>query len=114
MCPSIWNQELSGDVQNFVLAIMYLLFLGVTSTTGAVLRDTFINRGKYTKFWEMDIMKHMRTFSLSWCRAWTYGSNKTPYGPWTAENYLAYSRIFKYAYSVATSIFQTTIITKNE
>lgn len=104
ICPPIWKPKLNYTLNSYVPAIMHLCFLGVTSTVGSVLRDTFVNFGKFTKFREHDVMKPLRNFSLSWCRAWTYGSNKTPYGPWTGENYLAYSRIFKCVYSVSTSL----------
>lgn len=101
LCPSLWNPAYGFDVRNYVPAIMHLCFLGITSTTGYVIKETLNNYGKYSKFRENDMMKHMRSFSLSWCRNWIYGSNQTPYGPWTAENFLGYSRIFKSVYSIS-------------
>jgi hypothetical protein len=105
VCPSVWNPKYNFDVNSFVPAIMHLCFLGITQTTGMVIRESFTNSGKYTKFRERDMMKHMRGFSITWCRTWTYGSSKTQYGAWTAENYLAYSRIFKSVYSLSSSLF---------
>jgi hypothetical protein len=100
ICPALWNPKYDIHVKNFVPAIMHLCFLGVTQTAGFLIKETLNNFGKYSKFREHDMLKSMRRFSLSWCRIWTYGSNATPYGPWTAENYLGYSRIFKSVYSI--------------
>lgn len=104
ICPALWNKDYDIQVKNYVPAIMHLCFLGVTQTTGFLIKETLSNYNKFTKFRENDMMRHMRRFSLTWCRTWTYGSNATPYGPWTAENYLGYSRVFKSVYSICLQI----------
>lgn len=102
--PPMWRPDYNFDMKNQIPAFMHLCFLGVTQTVGYTVKELLINYGKYTKYRQQDMLKHMRRFSLDWCRIWTYGSNKTPYGPWTAENYLGYARILKSMYSNAKTV----------
>lgn len=102
--PTLWNPRFNYGIDNQIPAIMHLLFLGITQTTGFVIRETLINHGKYMKFCERSQLEHLRHQSIDWCRVWIYGSNKTPFGPWTSENYLAYACIFKLVYSCVPEI----------
>jgi hypothetical protein len=97
--PPKWNPKYNYDILSHIPAVMHVLFLGVTQTTGMTIKEVFVNYSKYSSFRADDCLKHLRGLSLDWCRIWTYGSEKTPYGPWVAENYLGYARIIKYVYS---------------
>lgn len=102
--PPLWLPEFKSTMKNQIPAFMHLCFLGVTQTLGVTIKEMLNAYGKYTKFREKEVLQPLRVFTLDWCRIWIYGSMKTPYGPWTAENYLAYSRIIKCVYSVIPSI----------
>lgn len=108
LVPTLWLPKYNFDIDNHVPAFMHLCFLGITQTVGMAIKELFNNYKSYSKFRDNDMMKCLRGFSLDWCRIWTYGSQTTPYGPWTAENYLAYSRTMKSIYSVSDRIIVNT------
>ena len=97
--PPVWNSE--GDISTHIDTIMHLLFLGITQSIGMLLKKVFTTFNMYSFFHSHEDLElgTIRGLQLDWCKCWTFGSTKTPFGPWVSENCLAYARVFKHVYS---------------
>ena len=103
LSPPVWNTD--GDLSTHIDTIMHLCFLGVTQTTGTVLKEVFLAFGQFTKFHEHEHqLKTIRGLRIDWCKCWVFGSTTSPFGPWVSENCLAYARIFKHMYILLDNI----------
>ena len=84
-----------------VEAIMHLLFLGNTELIGDSVHTLLIRCNKWTDFHSQSkkFLLELRGLYLDWAKFWTFGSTKTPFGPYVSENCLALVRGMKSIYS---------------
>ena len=68
---------------------------------GDGLHTLLIRCGKFTDFHQKakQYLLRLRGLYLDWAKFWTFGSTKTPFGPYVAENCLAWVRGIKSIYS---------------
>ena len=86
--PAVWNTN--SDFNAHTEATMHLIFLGNTETVGVLLRDALTKKYLWSKFYKYNHpLITARWLQLDWCKSWPFGSDKTPFGPWTSENALA-------------------------
>ena len=74
------------------------------------LKDFFTKRGKWNEFYDCTskLLEDVRALSLSWAKAWTFGSSAKPGGPWVSETYLAFAGIAKAVVSNSTTLLVNT------
>jgi hypothetical protein len=97
--PPVWFTRC--ELASHIDTIMHLIVLGLSQTVGMVIKQFLTSKGKYASFHNFNNqLVNVRELSLDWCKTWSFGSQKTPFGPWVSENTLAYVRIFKSLYGV--------------
>lgn len=95
------KMENEDSFEYHIEAIMHLLFLGVTETVMSVLQRMLKLHGKYATFHNgISVLRDLRNLRIDWLKAWPFGSQKTPFGPYVSENCAAFCRSMKSVYSV--------------
>jgi hypothetical protein len=84
----------------FVDVPMHLLFLGITKTVMNDISDWLKSKLNHNSFFKMSIgiLEKIQDLQVQWCRVLPY--SKTKFGGWVSENYLGFSRISKWFYSL--------------
>lgn len=101
--PPVWSTNIALNA--FIETPMHLLFLGVTKTVGYVIKKSLGANKVYSLFHKFSHpLDKIRSFSLDWCKALTFGSIQKPFGPWVSKNHVAFARIMKTIYFSITHI----------
>lgn len=89
------------ELERMIPGIMHLLFLGISKTVLMTIAEQLKKYSRYTSFHREvgSLLKSLRSLSLQFCKAWAFGSAKTPTGPWVSENCMAFTRIMKSVFS---------------
>ena len=94
--PSGMRQDVL-ELKDCVVGIMHTLVLNI----GRHLILSVIGLLKERKLWNQfrdrseELLFNVQSKSLSWCKTWTYGSEKKPASVWVSENFLGFSVIAK-------------------
>lgn len=100
--PAKARSNATLELDSLIPGIMHLLFLGISKTILDLIIETLKKKRKYSDFHQMasSILKDIRSLSIEFCKAWAFGSMKTPGGPWVSENCLAFARVMKSIFSL--------------
>ena len=96
LLPSGLRQQIL-ELKDCLVGVMHTLILNI----GKHLMLTMIALLKERKLWNTfrDVSDEMlftvQSMSLSWCKAWSYGSIQKPTSVWVSENFLAFSIVCK-------------------
>jgi hypothetical protein len=95
--PPLWRGNISLD--SYVEAPMHLMFLGIVESTIKLVHEWLSRRRQLTMFLEYAdlVMPEIIALNLPWCKLLAYGTSGK-FGGWVSENYLAFSRLFKWFY----------------
>lgn len=108
--PAKMRSNSTIELYRHLPGIMHLIFLGLAKTMLRLLQDLMKTARNYSPFHDAGnaYLKKLRSLSLEFCKAWNFGSMKTPHGPWVAENCLGYVRVMKGLYSLMSTILPDT------
>ena len=85
------------ELKQCLVGVMHTLILNGGKTVLGTIRELLTKETKWQPFYKetnLDLQR-IRKLSLSWCKAWNYGSSQTPGGPWVSENYYAFIGVSK-------------------
>ena len=87
-----WNSSL--NLNQFIDALMHLLFLGITKSTKKLLYNWITTSRRANKFnvTKKDLFSPVTAMGLEWCKVLDMESG------WVSDNYLAFARLIKWFY----------------
>jgi hypothetical protein len=101
--PPLWDDLVPLD--SYVESPMHLLFLGIVESVVKLIHEWCARRRLGTTFvkYANKVLKELITLQVPWCKIMPY-SPTGKFGGWVSENYLGFSRIIKWFYSVVLEV----------
>jgi hypothetical protein len=101
--PPLWDDLVPLD--SYVESPMHLLFLGIVESVVKLIHEWCARRRLGTTFvkYANKVLRELITLQVPWCKIMPY-SPTGKFGGWVSENYLGFSRIIKWFYSVVLEV----------